>query len=621
MPQTTLSAFIPSNIRWLAKPLGIVFLLYWLERFAFIGLHFHLFVNGSVTDWMEFTWLSVRFDTSTIASVNAVFLVFLAVPFSLRGIGIKITKWLFCIFNWTFLAINLVDIWFFTFNRRRISFDVLLFLWKDLENQAPQLISNYWYVAVFGLGLGWILWKSFLQSLPVSPPKTKPIAAVLIWLGFVALTFGLIRNSFLLKPLLPGHAFALPNPEMGHGILNTPFVLFKTYENEPFKAGNWLSDSEIQSQLISSKSAPSGRLKGANVVLLILESFATEYTGLEGNPVSYTPFLDSLARTGIYFPHHFANGRTSKDAMPALLAGIPAWMDESFASSQFGTNSIDGLGSILTQNGYKTAFYHGGKNGTMSFDVFTKMAGLQKYKGMNEYPGPRKDYDGNWGIFDEPFLQFMAQDINSMKQPFAAVAFTLSSHQPYTLPDKYKGKFKKGPLPIHEAVGYADFALRQFFTSASQMPWFKNTIFILTADHTQQNHDPRYADIKGQYDVPLIFWTPNQKLSADTGKYVKHVDVSASLIDILGINRATSPLGISVFNPTESYPIEFQNGLFLLFHPAGVLTWKAVDMAKDWTWIPKKTEMEPNGLRKKMVAQIQYFQNGMVKNQLSVGLK
>lgn len=595
-----------------------VFLLYWGERLAFLCIHSQLFAKGSFSDWLQFVWLSIRFDISTIASVNAVFLVFLAVPFSLRGIGTTLTRSLFCIFNWIFLAINLVDIWFFSFNARRISFDTLSFLWKDIENQAPQLISNYWFVALFGLGLGWLLWKSFPKTISYPLLIVKPIASILIWLGFVGLTFGLIRNSFQVKPLLPGHAFTLSNLEMGHGILNTPFVLFKTYENEPLKVQKWLPDAEVQSILNHSKSVQNGILKGSNVVLIILESFATEYTGLEGNPVSYTPFLDSLAQAGLYFPHHFANGRTSKDAMPALLAGIPAWMDESFSSSQYGTNSIHGLGSILAEKDYETAFYHGGKNGTMSFDLFTKMLGLKKYRGMNEYPHTKRDYDGNWGIFDEPFLQFMAQDLNETKQPFAAVVFTLSSHQPYTIPGEHKGQYKKGPLPIHEAIGYADFSLRQFFKTASQMPWFKNTLFVLTADHTQNNFEARYSDIRGQFDVPLIFWHPSYKLKADTSKYVNHLDVSASLTDLLAINESTSVLSNSVFQLPETYPIVYQDNTFLMLHPAGILTWKAEEIEKDWTWNSVKNSPEPRGLRKKMVAQIQFYRTGMVNNSLRV---
>ena len=112
----------------------------------------------------------------------------------------------------------------------------------------------------------------------------------------------------------------------------------------------------------------------------------------------------------------------------------------------------------------------------MGFDNFAYAAGIDEYYGMNEYV-KNKDFDGNWGIFDEEFLQFYATKLNSFKEPFVSSVFTLSSHHPYTIPEKYKGKFRKGPLKILEAVSYSDFSLRQFFKTASKMSWYENKTY------------------------------------------------------------------------------------------------------------------------------------------------
>lgn len=523
----------------------------------------------------------------------------------------------FCLLNWIFLAINLGDVWFFNFNGRRLSFDTLTFLFHDIGNQAGQLAANYWFVALVGLAIGALLWRSFPENLSVVHDKPHVIKSLTIWLIVVSGSVALIRNSFQVKPLLPGHAFVLSNPETGHAILNTPFLLFKTFGNEPLEAKNWLPEREVKRLLKKPDLLTHGLAKGYNVVLLILESFGTEYTGLEGNAQSYTPFLDSLAKANLWFPHHFATGRTSKDAMPALLAGIPAWMDEPFASSQYATNSLDGLGIILQKNGYQTAFYHGGKNGTMGFDILTKMAGFRKYVGLNEYPNASKDYDGNWGIFDEPFLQFMARDLSNATQPFAAVAFTLSSHQPYTIPSKYRNRFPQGPLPIHEAIGYSDYALKQFFNTASKMPWYQKTVFVITADHTQENYDPRYSALPGTYDVPLVMVLPGHTLEADTSKSAQHTSVSASLLDILGITAHQPVLSRSVFASEPDFPIVYLNNQYALIHDSGVLFWKPGDLKKGWNWVPKKDKPEPVGLRLPMVARIQFLLNGMIHNELT----
>ena len=137
---------------------------------------------------------------------------------------------------------------------------------------------------------------------------------------------------------------------------------------------------------------------GKNIVIIIVESLSAEFTGI-GNPGhGYTPFLDSLAEKGLYFKNRFANGRRSIDAPPSILAGLPHLRDETFFCAEFKT--LHGLGTVLKSHGYNTSFFHGGKNGTMFFDVFSRRMGFDDYYGLNEYPNPQ-DSDGIWGIYDE----------------------------------------------------------------------------------------------------------------------------------------------------------------------------------------------------------------------------
>lgn len=102
---------------------------------------------------------------------------------------------------------------------------------------------------------------------------------------------------------------------------------------------------------------------------------------------------------------------------------------------------------------------------------------------IDQYP-EKSDFDGIWGVWDEPFFRFFAGKLSSFKQPFLASIFSVSSHHPFKVPEKYTGKFKKGPAPIVEVVGYTDFALRELFDEISSSSWFKNTLFIITADRS-----------------------------------------------------------------------------------------------------------------------------------------
>ncbi len=134
---------------------------------------------------------------------------------------------------------------------------------------------------------------------------------------------------------------------------------------------------------------------------------------------------------GLTFTNAFANGKRSIEALPSILSSLPAIMDNAFVTSLYSSNPIESLAAILKNKGYQTSFFHGGKNGTMGFDNFTKLVGIDAYFGLNEYPN-EEDYDGNWGIYDEPYLQYFCNQISLMKEPFFTSVFTLSSHHPYS---------------------------------------------------------------------------------------------------------------------------------------------------------------------------------------------
>ncbi|MDP8228589.1 MAG: LTA synthase family protein, partial [Candidatus Electryoneaceae bacterium] len=263
----------------------------------------------------------------------------------------------------------------------------------------------------------------------------------------------------------------------------------------------------------------------------------------------YTPFLDSLMQQSLSFKG-FANGEKSMDAIPSILSGIPSMMNRSYLVSSYVGNNVESLASKLKENGYATAFYHGGTNGTMGFESYSKVAGFDNYYGRTEYKN-EDDFDGDWGIFDGPFLQYMASTLNETPQPFFATVFTLSSHHPYVLPDGFENRFPKGTLDIHETVAYADDALREFFKTASMMPWFNNTLFVITSDHTFPPYFDEYKTAWGRYSVPIVFYSPEDTLKSNKEITVQHIDILPSILDYVNYNGKYFSYGSSVFDDTE----------------------------------------------------------------------
>ncbi|MCH8331270.1 MAG: LTA synthase family protein [Bacteroidetes bacterium] len=300
-------------------------------------------------------------------------------------------------------------------------------------------------------------------------------------------------------------------------------------------------------------------------MIIILESFATEFVGaLNGELKSYTPNLDSIANLGLSFPNSFANGKTSQEAISSILLSLPSMMENAFITSRYQHNSFKGLGSLLQQRGYQTAFFHGGNNGTMFFDTFSKACGFEKYFGRNEF-NDETQHDGSWGIYDEPFFDYSADRISEFEQPFCTVLFSVSSHHPFTLPEKYANVFK-GEIPIHESIAYTDMALGRFFKKASSKAWFNNTLFVLTADHSSEVTTSYSRSRAGMFSVPIILYAPgDQNIIGKRNVPVQHVDIIPTILDWLDYEGSYTSFGKSMLSEHGSrYAFNFLGDIYQL---------------------------------------------------------
>ena len=291
---------------------------------------------------------------------------------------------------------------------------------------------------------------------------------------------------------------------------------------------------------------------GYNIFIIILESHGQEMVRFynQRRDVTLTPFLDSLLEQSLVFDG-MANGRQSIEAVTSILSGLPSLMSKDYVESRYAANRLDGIGSILKQHGYSTAFFHGGNNGSMNFDASAISAGFDSYFGRNEY-GNDDDYDGVWGISDMPFLQFTAQKVNEMKKPFAAGVFTLSSHHPFKLPKGYDlpdGDYK---TDFEKTMRYTDDAMRHFFETMSNYSWFDSTIFVLVGDHVNPEHRfNNYLNGYGQYQIVTAFYAPSVIKPLNTNILAQQTDIGISLLAALGYNDTVFSFGRNVFDSLQ----------------------------------------------------------------------
>jgi phosphoglycerol transferase MdoB-like AlkP superfamily enzyme len=561
----------------LVKRILVLMVFYQICRLLFLAFnHIYFGTTGLGDLWPIFVG-SLRFDASALMYLNVVYIFLFVLPFGFRYNKTyqKVAKWIFIITNSVGILANLADIGYYPFLLHRTNASFFLEFKHDtnLLFEAGEFLLSYWPLSLIGAFMVYVLHKSYewIKMPHRQPVKwwnwgTVPIM-VILWLG-------LARGSFRPenRPLNISYAGDYANnPSEVNLVLNTPFSIMSTWGNIKLKDVNYFASQEDAAQYYSPVQSFSDTVgtKRKNIVIIIVESLSKEFIGGlnkdKANYKSYTPFLDRLLEQSLTFNHSFANGKRSIEALPSITASIPS-LQEAYVLTPYCGNQINSLGNIFQTKGYHTSFFHGASEGSMGFSAFMKTAGFTHTFSRKEFNND-SEFDGMWGIWDEPFLQFWAKQMNTFQEPFCSVLFTVSSHHPFKLPEQYKGKFPTGPLDIHPSIGYTDMALEKFFDSTSKMPWYQNTVFVLTADHAATYaHEETYQSSVGAYSVPIIFFTPDGSLRGRLDGPAQHTDVFPTLIHHLGLDEKIIVFGNNALDTTQN-PIKVNcyGGIFQAF--------------------------------------------------------
>lgn len=474
---------------------------------------------------------------------------------------------------------------FYPFTLRRTTASIF----KEFQNEDNFLgilakgLVEYWIIVLLFVALVAIMVKLYGKDRkPII--KSNWIAHYSVGLLFLLMGVGLLlgglRGGFLhsTRPITLSNAAKYAEfPREINIVLNTPFAIYRTLGAESFEEKHYFEDKNELDQVFNPfKAAPDsvGEFKYDNVVIFIVESLGKEFIGTLNNDIEngayegYTPFIDSLLTKSKTYWHSFANGKKSIDAMPSILASIPS-IKTPYVLSPYSGNKIDGLANVLNTKGYSTGFFHGAPNGSMGFLSFSKLAGFDKYYGKTEYNND-DDYDGIWGIWDDKFFEFYANSLNEMEQPFMGALFSTSSHHPYGIPEDFQGTLKEGPTPLHQCINYSDKSLELFFDKVSKLPWFENTLFVITADHTPSYpYYEQYRTASGLFKVPIIFYHPQHPEWADENRedLIQQIDITPSILGYLDYDQPSFAFGRNIFDSLSvPYVFNYQGNAYQYFY-------------------------------------------------------
>ena len=557
-------------------------IIYFFENYSFFAQ------NLSFSHLMEMLGGGLVFDTSAILVTNIPYIVMMLFPLHLKENAAyqELCRAVFLIINGLALAVNLCDAVYFRFTMRRTTTTVF----SEFSNEGnlgsiflTETLRHIYLLVLFVI-IVWAMYRLYRmtglkhQSLSWWRYDLITLFSLAALAPFVVAG---IRGGFAtaVRPITVSNANQYANrPVEAALVLNTPFSLYRTIGKAVFVVPEYYSDEREMAQVYSPVHVPNDTLPMTkkNVVVLIVESFGREYIGALNRTLDnstyrgYTPCVDSLIAKSITFSHSYCNGRKSIDGMPSILSSIPMFV-EPFFLTPASMNHVSGIASLLAGEGYQTAFFHGAQRGSMGFQAFARSTGFQEYYGREDYDadsrfGGDDDFDGMWAIWDEPFLQYYAAKMSEMKQPFMTAVFTASSHHPYAIPERYKDVYPEEGIIIHKCIRYTDMAIGRFFQQASRQPWFKNTIFVLTSDHTNLSDHLEYQTDLGGFCSPIIIYEPGvtDQQPEVQQKIAQQIDILPTLMGRLHYPKPYFGFGIDVLNtPAEdTWAVNYLNGIY-----------------------------------------------------------
>ena len=532
----------------------------------------------------------MRFDLPIVFAVNLLNILFYCFPSRIiynKGLQ-KLVDFVYVVANAVAILLNFLDIVCFHFFGKHLTVDFIKLLSGSDEvsfGVVRQVFFDYWYLLVIFVLFVLIIRVVAKSTQLQEPEKGKEqghwyLRQSISLIVMLALTLLASRSIIHAKPITKETTMHFTDPQNAPILFNTPFCLLASQETELKEwTGEYQSDFSpvhtdlsanrfIESDSISSDTIPS------NVVVVILKNIGQEMLGYYSHDRRYqlTPFLDSLLSESLTF-NGMSNSRRSLEVLPAILASIPSMMENDFVRSPYADNDFDAFCQHLQKHGYNTIFMHGGKNGVQGFDEFSRRAGFSKYFGRIEY-GDDSDYDGQWGIYDGPFLQYAVKALSRVEEPFATAIYTLSSRYPYKVPKDFE-------LPeesyywtgFEKTVYYVDCAMRDFFRSASQMPWYNHTLFVITADYSNSEHfQPEYSNVWGMYSIPVAFYYPNKIKSQRCDELAQQIDLGPSILSALDVNDTLFAFGRNLFDTVSKqafasyYNLTYQycDGIYLV---------------------------------------------------------
>lgn len=518
---------------------------------------------------------ALKFDTASIIYADGAFILLSLLPLHLRE-----RRWYRAVLFWYYVAVNavlvaatnLADTVYFRYTQKRFTADEVFFADNDNSVQlVGKFMAENWYLVLLWIALiallAWGYRRKVREESLFNRGWAYYIGNTAVLAAAVGLSIAGVRGGMtrMTRPITLSNA-TLYTADSGKAnlILSNPFCILRTIGSAgSVKYKKYFAPEELPRRFTpvhQPADSAAVDLTGRNVVVFIMESMSAEHSAYlcpevyaDREVKGFTPFLDSLMQNGLVFKQMYANGTRSIQAMPSVLGSIPSFRTPFVLMPQSLGESRQ-LPAMLADKGYATAFFCGSEHGSMGFGAYARSAGVDRLVSREDYEARHgtEDFDGYWGIWDEPFLQFTGEELAAMPEPFFAALFTLSSHHPFVVPEQYAATLPDGYTRIHKGVAYDDQAFRRFFHRFSGEEWFRRTIFVFVADHvSSEKFAEKTRSYPGNMHIIGFIYTPDGALQGEVREVTQQLDIMPTVLGLTGNTEPYFAFGRDVLNEPQ----------------------------------------------------------------------
>lgn len=295
------------------------------------------------------------------------------------------------------------------------------------------------------------------------------------------------------------------------------------------------------------------RDKPYNLVIFLQESMGAEYVGCLGG-LPLTPELDKLSKEGMLFTNIYCTGTRSARGLEAVISGYLPSPSESVLKLGKSQSGFYTIAETLKQKGYATSFIYGGRANFDNMAAFFNGNGIDDIIDEDDLSKNATAQKGIWGFSDEYLVQ-KANEYFKEKgdKPFFSLMFSTSNHDPFQFPDGRIELYEQPKNTVNNAIKYADYAIGKFFELAKKEEYYKNTVFIVIADHNTRTYGKNLVPIN-KFHIPALIIGPSIKQGVVYDKLCSQIDIPPTLLNMIGMSVTTPMIGRNLLQLADNVP-------------------------------------------------------------------